>query len=331
MWSPCLAVPRRRAERLRQWLLDQRLLRTDLAIRRDEQFVYLPVRRDVDVEETRLLEMEFEEREREPRWQEALVGVLPDGASLSSFDVVGDIAILRLPPDMDSYRREVGRAILSAQKNIRVVCNDRGVKDHYRVRDLEVIAGEQRTETTHREHGISMTLDVSQVYFSPRLATERRRVADQVQPGETVIDMFAGVAPFSLVIAAVSRPSQVYAIDVNPVAVRYARLNVQRNRLQEHVTVVQGDARQVLPSLPPADHIVMNLPHSAQDFFSLAVDRAGVIHYYDILEPEKIGERLDWLRSRAEEKGRQATVRETRTVGMYSPRQVKLGVDVVID
>lgn len=331
MQSRCLAVPRRRGEQLRQWLREQGLLRTDLAIRHDRRYVYLPVRRDVEVEGAHLLDMEFEKREREPRWQEALASVLPDGTSLSSFDIIGDIAILRLPPELKTYKEEVGRAILSAQKNIRVVCHDRGVKDDYRVRDLEVIAGEQRTETTHREHGIDMTLDLAHVYFSPRLATERRRVADQVRPGETVIDMFAGVAPFSLVIATVAQPSHVYAIDVNPVAVRYARLNVQRNRLQECITVIEGDARQVLPSLPPADHVIMNLPHSAQEFFPLAVTKGRIIHYYDILSQEDVEGRLDWLRRQAEEQGKQAAIREARIVGTYSPRKIKWGVDVVID
>ena len=60
---------------------------------------------------------------------------------------------------------------------------DKGVKGEFRVRDLEVVAGDDRLETIHQEYGIRLLVDPSRVYFNPRLAGERHRVASLVREG----------------------------------------------------------------------------------------------------------------------------------------------------
>jgi len=71
-------------------------------------------------------------------------------AGISSFDVIGDIAVLRIPSELMEYREDIGNAMLSTNKSIKVVCVDRGVKQDYRLRDIEVIAGENRPLDLHR-------------------------------------------------------------------------------------------------------------------------------------------------------------------------------------
>ncbi|MGC9307964.1 MAG: class I SAM-dependent methyltransferase, partial [Thermoplasmatota archaeon] len=330
MESRCIAVPRREAESVRQQLLEQGLLRTDLEIWSDDEHVYLPVSEPVDIPRGEMLHREFEERLRPPDLQDLLAGLLPEDTSLSSFDVIGDIAIVRISDEALPYRRDIGEAILETHSSINVVCHDRGVKDEYRVRDVEVIAGEQRTETTHVEYGAEITVDVATVYYSPRLATERKRVADQVQPGEMVIDMFAGAAPFSVLIARLAHPSKVYAVDINAEAIAYARRNVQQNNVTDIVEVLHGDAAEMVPRLGPADHVIMNLPHSADAFFPLAVHAGRIIHYYDIVDAAGIDDRLDWLVDAAAREGKTALIQRWRQVGTYSPVQIKIGVDVAI-
>ena len=60
---------------------------------------------------------------------------------------------------------------------------------------------------------------LKETYFSPRLANERKRITSLVKPGETVVDMFAGVAPFSIMIAKYANPKIIYAIDKNKDAI----------------------------------------------------------------------------------------------------------------
>jgi len=330
MRSPCIAVSRRDAERVRQQLIERGVLRTDLDIQSDDRYVYLPVSAPVDIPGGTIQHRDFEKREQPPGLQDLLAELLPPDVSLSSFDVIGDIAIVRIPDEALPHRTAIGDAILATHSSINVVCRDRGVKDEYRVRDVEVIAGEQRTETIHVEYGTEIAVDVARVYFSPRLATERKRVADQVEPGDVVVDMFAGAAPFSLLIARLAQPSKVYAVDINDTAVSYARRNVQRNNVADVVEVIHGDAAEVVPRLGRADHVIMNLPHRADDFYPMATRTGCIVHYYDIVDGDRVDERLDWLVETAAGEGKTASIRRWRQVGTYSPVQIKIGVDVAI-
>ncbi|MFO8133389.1 MAG: class I SAM-dependent methyltransferase family protein [Thermoplasmatota archaeon] len=331
MRSPCIAVSRRDAERIRQQLLEQGMLRTDLEIECDDRYVYLPVSAPVDIPSGEMQRRDFEERMQPPGLQDLLADILPPDISLSSFDVIGDIAIVRIPDEALPQRAAIGDAILATHSSINVVCRDRGVRDAYRVRDVEVIAGEQRTETIHVEYGIEIAVDVAGVYFSPRLAAERKRVADQIAPGDVVIDMFAGAAPFSVLIARLARPSKVYAIDINDMAVSYARRNVQRNNVADVVEVIYGDAAEVVPRLGHADHVIMNLPHSADEFYPMAARAGRRIHYYDIVGRDSVDERLGWLVRTAASEGKTASIQRWRQVGTYSPVQIKIGVDLAIE
>ncbi|MEA2054180.1 MAG: class I SAM-dependent methyltransferase family protein [Candidatus Thermoplasmatota archaeon] len=330
MKSFCIAVPREKAELVRHELMEGQLLRTDLKIRCDENCVYLPVAREVHVNEGVLKKMDFKLMEKKQNFRDILASKISVDRTISSFDVIGDIAIIRIPSELLKYKEEIGDAILSTNKNIKVVCMDNGVRDDYRIRDLKVIAGEERTETIHSEYGAKIMVDVAKVYYSPRLATERKRTAGCVKPGDVVIDMFAGVAPFSVIIAKMAKPSKVYAIDVNPYAVKYANINVKRNGVDDIVEVMEGDAMDIIPSLGTADHIIMNLPHRSYEFFPTAVNAGKSIHYYEIIEKNKIEERLDWLRNEAKKKEKKAEIKNWRVVGSYSPREVKIGVDLLI-
>jgi tRNA (guanine37-N1)-methyltransferase len=245
-----------------------------------------------------------------------------------SMDVVGSIAILRLQDEAPAGT--IARAILAAHRNIKTVCLDRGVHDEFRVRTLEVIAGEPTTVTTHTEYGITMNVDVGCVYFSPRLARERQVVARQVEKGETVVDLFAGVAPFSLHIARYAKPKKIYAIDKNPHAVAYARENVRVNRVENVVEILYGDARKLLADLPRVDRIVMNLPHRSYAYLTDALAKGRVIHHYEILEGASLEKRGAALVSLGREHGYEVSVRAVRIVGSYSPGKVRAAYDLQV-
>jgi tRNA (guanine37-N1)-methyltransferase len=213
----------------------------------------------------------------------------------SALEIVGDIALLKLPPTLIPKAAAIGETLLNANKNIKVVLRQASpVSGELRVRALEWVAGEHRTETTHKENGCTLKVNLSQAYFSPRLHYERARVAKLVQPEEIIVNMFAGVGSFSVVIAKKAQPTRVYSIDINPTAVKYLEENASRNRVWGRVTPILGDARNILETTLkgiPADRVLMPLPAKVYKYLPNAVRclRAdtGWIHCYDMIHAAK--------------------------------------------
>lgn len=152
---PCVSVDRRRAEEVRRALLRSGALRTDLRPRREGERVLFPVKdpdavldllRGIDAE---LSSSEFEELPRRPRsLREAVEGIpedlLPEVPS--SFDVVGDVAIIHIPPALEPYANELGRAVLRMSPSIRVVLGEAGpVTGEFRLRGFVHLAGVEKT------------------------------------------------------------------------------------------------------------------------------------------------------------------------------------------
>jgi tRNA (guanine37-N1)-methyltransferase len=222
--------------------------------------------------------------------EEALENELPPSliASLpASFDVVGDIAVVEFLPELSHHERVVAEGILKVHKNLKAVFARAGpVSGVDRVRPLRHLVGDRRTTTVHREFGCRYKVDLSKAYFSPRLSTEHQRVAESVEPGEFVVDMFAGVGPFSILIAKRRGDVVVHAVDSNPEAVRLLRDNVRLNKQEGKVTVWAGDARAIVERdlRGKASRVIMNLPSAAKEFVDVACralhTEGGVLHYY---------------------------------------------------
>jgi len=208
-----------------------------------------------------------------------------------SMDFVGDIAVVEIPDNLAKYKTVVGESILEAHRNVRTVLAKSGaVRGVCRLREFEVIAGAPDTETIHKEHGCRYFVDLGKVYFSPRLSHEHLRVASQVKEGEAVVDMFAGAGPFSVLIAKLRSDVMVYAVDVNPDAVRYLEKNVTVNGVFGKVLPVLGDTRTVVHKKlrGSADRVIMNLPETAVEYVDVACEalkpEGGTMHYYEFVE-----------------------------------------------
>jgi len=322
MESICLIVPKKKAEPVRRKLMEKGMLRRDLQIRSDQKSVFLPITQRVDMGYP--IELgEFKEVEKDITDYRLLVDVPEEVRPLlpSSFDVIGSIAVVKMADEVVKYASEIGKAIIATQKSIRTVCADSGVTDQYRTRDIRVVAGEKVTETVHKEYGMTLVIDIAKVFFSPRLATEREYVSKEVGQGETVIDMFAGVGPFSILIAKTRAPKVVYAIDLNPDAIDYLKRNMLQNKVS-NVVPIQGDARTEIARLENADRVIMNLPHEAHNYLReamRALKPGGIIHYYEITEESGLAGRLDEFADLARSEGRVLREVARRKVKSYSP------------
>src|SRR5437899_9211051 len=328
-----VVVPRERAEEIRRTLQSQGLLLKHLRIGHEDGTILLPVRKRVEIGFP-AKEAEFDEGFVAVRSYKDVIEVPPAmRRSLpSSFDVVGDIAVIKIPEELREHRRAIGEAIRRWNPRIGVVLEDRGVKGEHRIREIDVIAGERRTTTVHTEHGLHYRVDLSRAYFSPRLASERKRIADLIESGETVADPFAGVGPYSILIAKRRRPREVHASDANPRAVRFLRENVAANRA-DHVTVPQGDAHAILGLVAPVDRVILDLPHSAMDYLGgafQALGARGTVHVYGILEAAEEGEAGNQIQSAARTAGFRMKGLSQHHVRAYSPTKYQTAFDVTV-
>ena len=122
----------------------------------------------------------------------------------------------------------------------------------------------QKPFTGNTAAAIKSTLQ--ELISHPRLSTSARVFSPRVKEGDTIVDMFAGVGPYSILIAKSKKPSKVLAIDKNPDAVRYLKENIILNSAK-NIEAIEGDAREEAKKFAgTADQVIMNLPHSALEF-----------------------------------------------------------------
>lgn len=322
MEMPCVRVEREEGETTRTALAERGILADDAEIIEHDGWLYIPINDPNGLDEYEVLTREVPRRER-PEMPASILGFEP------SYERLGGIVIL--DEDDPDRAHEIGRAVMDSGLPVRTVLNRASkVQGELRVREWDLIEGES-TETVHREYGFEYALDLAAVYFSPRLATERHRVTEQVRQNECVFDMFAGVGPF--VIPAASRGAQTVGVDLNHRAIEYLHENTRRNGVSDRVTAIYGDVRETVPEYEGwAGRIVMNLPHSANEFLDTAVSLAGeecVIHYYDIAhdeDPFGPGERA--IHEAATANGYDVHVETRHVVRSYAPHELNVCLDV---
>ena len=225
-----------------------------------------------------------------------------------SFDIIGDIAIFKVAND-DADARTAANQIMAVHRNVKTVFAQTGpVKGDHRVRQLKLLVGEGKTRTRYKESGCVFAVDVKKCYFSPRLSHERTRIARLVKSGETVVNMFAGVGCFSVIIAKSVPQTKVYSIDVNPVAFRYMEENVKINRDYGRVIPILGDSKDVINTQlrRKADRVLMPLPEKALEYLPHAIlalkPTGGWIHLYDFQHATSNENPLDGTKQKVAQK-----------------------------
>ena len=211
----------------------------------------------------------------------------------SSFDMIGDIAIIKIPDSLLAKKNIIGEVILESIKNLKTVClQSSSVSGEYRLRGLEVIAGYEKYVTYYREYGCKFLVNVATSYFSPRLSTERLRISNLVSPGEIVVNMFAGVGTFSVIMAK-KHQIKVYNIDSNLDAYILSIINSKINRLKDRVFSIHGDSQEVLRSdifKDRIDRVLLPLPERAHEFVDISINclkpSGGHLHFFSHIKSD---------------------------------------------
>jgi tRNA (guanine37-N1)-methyltransferase len=227
--------------------------------------------------------------------KKALENVLSSQESdelISAFDQIGDIIIVRIPDLLLPKKKLIGETLLNEIKIAKSVFYQASpVEGDFRIRNLEILAGDDRTETEYKEFGCRFVVDVANAFFSPRLSNERERIANLIQNGETMVNMFAGVGMFSIM-AAKKKKCTVYSIDINPVASKLCEKNIELNKLTGNVVSINGETSKIIDEQlqEKADRTLMLLPERSDEFLDSAIKTTkdgGIIHYYSHIHADK--------------------------------------------
>jgi len=257
-----------------------------------------------------------------------------------SYDIVGDIAIIRVPETIKHRSQLIAEAIMQIDKHVKTVLGQVSpVSGDFRLRDLEYVSGEKKTETIHREFGCIFKVDLKECYFSPRLSHERMRVAEQVKPGEVVVNMFAGVGCFSIIIAKYAKPRKVYSVDTNPLAICYHRENAKLNKVEDIIEPLEGEAQNVIKEklVGVADRALMPLPEKAYEYLKYArlalKPDGGWVHYYGFEHANKDENPVEKVKEKVTGKLLQTSshfvIPYARIVRAVGPRWYQIVLDIL--
>ena len=326
----CVKVPLKQLNDTRIKLMENGLMNMEYRIKACDDYGYIPINEDVD--DFEIVDMKLEPMKKVPHnFSELLEKDLTHDEIenlRTSFDTIGDIVILEIPEDLQDKKFLIGDAALKFTKRRSIYMKNSAVKGTTRVRDLEFLAGVDDSVTIHKEHGARLKLDVREVYFSPRLATERRRVMESVKEGEKILDMFCGIGPFPIVIAK-NRNVDITAVDINEAAIKYLNENIKLNKLKGNVQTYCGDVREVSNMFKTKfDRIIMNLPGLAYTFLDVSVDLiedGGIINYYEFSDSYETGKKR--LEDACEKAGKKVEIINCRKVKSTSPGEWHMAID----
>ena len=326
----CVKVPLNQLNDTRIKLMDIGEMNMEYKIKAEDEFGYIPINSDIEGYE--IVDIELNAIKQHPKnFAELLKDELSEDeieALRTSFDTIGEIVILEIPDDLEDKKQIIGDAALEFTKRKSIYMKKSAIKGTTRVRDLEFLSGTDDSVTVHKEHGARLKLDVREMYFSPRLATERKRVMESVRDNERILDMFCGIGPFPIVIAR-NKNVDITAVDINEAAIKYLNENIRLNKLKGSIETYAGDIAEVSKVFKTKfDRIIMNLPGLAYTFLDLAVDLIeddGIINYYEFSDSYEQG--IERLKNACLKKNKKVEIINTRKVKSTSPGEWHIAID----
>ncbi len=349
----CLKAAKNDAQKALDALRAKGVFCSQYEVGREGAFVYLPIRTSGKEWAGKLgfgpvVKKTLQAAKKRPKsLHDELSGVLTPVEFehvLSSFDVIGDIAMLEIGAELEPKEKEIARAIMRLYPHVKtVVKKTGGTGGPYRIRPVSVIAGEKKTKTISKENGCSFLVDLNKAYYNPRMASERMRVIKQIKKDENVLVLFAGVGPYAVLAEkktpANAKPAKIMAIELNPDAVEMMKENITLNKCKK-IEAIEGDVEDVLAGADSprsrfhsfADRIIMPHPTESLRFLPAALGAArtgAIIHLYAFGRAEKpMEDVLTQAQEMAEKTGHKLVLRAWRVVQTYSPTLVQVVLDL---
>lgn len=252
----------------------------------------------------------------------------------TSFDIVGNIAIIEIPDELEKKEKIIGNTLLKLLKNVKTVLKKVGYRyGNYRKQKLKLVAGENTKITIHHESNSRFKLNVETCYFSPRMSNERLRITKQVKPEERILVMFSGIAPYPIVIARNTKVKEIIGVELNPEAHKYALENVKLNKREDIIKLFKGDVKKIVPKLEKFNRILMPAPKNAGDFLNTALKAAKkdtIIHFYFFGTEKELKSYKDKIKQECLKANMICRILNCVKVGQHKPRNYRWCIDFKI-
>lgn len=254
---------------------------------------------------------------------------------VSGFDSLGNIAIIEIPKELEKKQKKIAQAVLDSNPSFETVCKKTGAhKGKYRIEPVKILAGKKKLVADYKESGCRFRIHLGKTFFSPRLSFERLRIANVIQPGETVGAFFAGVGPFPIIFAKHSKMQQAIAIELNPHAFWDLKHNLELNKMQDRIIPIKGDVKKIVPKRfrNKFDRVVMPLPKGAENFLKEALislkPSGGMVHFYGFVPAQNPFDAIEsMIRRVASENGFMVRIENHKQVRTFSKGLVQVVID----
>ncbi len=252
-----------------------------------------------------------------------------------SYDSFGNIAVIEIPKELEKKKTLVGKTLLEIQPRFVTVCSiESNHEGEFRVQKVKVIAGKKNLIATYKESAVTLKIPLGEVFFSPRLGTERLRIAGEIKKGEVIGAWFSGVGPYPIVLAKNSLMKHATAIELNPIAHKFAIENAVLNKCGDKIDFVCGDVKKVYKKYEKVfDRIAMPLPHTGYQFLKEAffcIKPKGTIYFYEIVEKDDFKLPESQIREAAKATGRKIRIINKRRVRQFSPTKEQVVFDIKV-
>jgi tRNA (guanine37-N1)-methyltransferase len=260
-----------------------------------------------------------------------------------AYDIFGNVALVKFPRGTSAgAKKKFAEKIMKGNKSVRTVLEKTGkFKGRLRKQETRWIAGEKTKEVLYRENGCVFRFNIDKTYFSPRLSNERKEIAEKIKGGDVLV-MFAGVGPYSVVIAKHSNARRVYSNEINAQANEYGKQNIEMNKLKGKVIMLNGNIQDVATkvkrglkvnneSVPKNfDVIVMPRPQLKESFLKEAfnLSKKGTrIFYYDFCKDDETDLIVNKIKLEAGKHKKKIKILNVKTAGEIAPYKVRVRVD----
>jgi len=250
---------------------------------------------------------------------------------MANYDIIGNIVIVKFKRGTKTpEKKKFAIEFLKEHKNVKTIL-EKATKFKGRLRTIKTkfIYGEKTKEAIYRENGCTFYFNVDKCYFSPRLSSERKEIAEDVKKDEDVLVLFGGVAPFAIVIAKTGKPKSVTSIELSRACNLYAKENVRLNKV--NVNLIQGDVRKIL--LKPNkkwDRIVMPRPNLKDTFLDIVfpiIKKNGIIHFYGFSDEKKKEHLINVIKEESNKFKKKISIIKIKKAGDIGVRRYRYRID----
>jgi tRNA (guanine37-N1)-methyltransferase len=334
-----LKIPLKEAEKIKNILIENNLLDFNRMIDVNKEYIFFPVLdyKNKLLKKYEIIEHNLKIKEKKQNAKQKLFSILNKDEInnlKTAFDIIGDIAIIEIDDNLKNKEKIIAKAILDTHKNIKTIVKKSGIHDgQFRTQKTIHILGEEKKISLYKENNIKLKVDVDNVYFSPRLSTERKRIMQQVKKGENILVMFSGVAPYPIVLSKNTQANSILGIELNPQAHNLGLENLKLNKIK-NVILINGDVKDIIMRLDQKfDRILMPLPKTADDFLDSAFKvskKNTIIHFYDFLSEDNFKEAYDKIEKACKKNGFEYKIQSTNKCGQHAPYVFRICVDFIL-